>query len=386
MQTITAVRATPISVPLEAPYEWSCGHVAGFSRTIVEIEVSDGAVGLGESPSPFDAQLINTVFAPLLIGADPYDRADCERRCLPGTRELATITDFSSLHAFTGIEIALWDVVGKLEGRSVSSLLGGRVRDAASFTEYFAFRSGREQSPLEVANYCAEMVERHGAVSFEGKVGARDLATDVAMVREVRSAVGAEPPVRLDANMAWTTGNARVALRRFEELDVASIEEPVATLQEMARLRATTTLGFSTHYASLREGVALGVPDAFVVQFGMFGGIRRTVNFVAACAEFGISVWFKSPDAGVATAAQLQLVAALEELSDPSQTLLRWHSDEVIAEGCFVPRDGKVAISDEPGLGVTLDPEALARCRDRFAQDGSLDLRPRSTASASLIS
>ncbi len=56
MGRIIAVHATPISIPLEAAYEWSCGHVAGFSRTIVEIEVSDGVVGLGESPSPFDAE------------------------------------------------------------------------------------------------------------------------------------------------------------------------------------------------------------------------------------------------------------------------------------------------------------------------------------------
>jgi len=371
--TVTAIRATPISIPLEAPYEWSGGHYGGFSRTIVEIEVSDGAVGLGESPSPDDAALINGVFAPRLIGADPYDLTDCERRCLPGARSLRSLGDYSALHAFTGIEIALWDVIGKLEGRSISSLLGGRIRDAAPFTEYFAFRDGLEQSPADVANYCAEMVELHGAVRFEGKVGARDPATETAMVREIRSAVGDEVPVRLDANMAWTTGEARVALRQFEKLGIVSIEEPVATLQELARIRPTTTIGFSTHCANLREGVALGVPDAFVVHFGMFGGIRRTANFIAACAEFGISVWFKSPDAGVATAAQLQLVAAVEELSEPSQTLLRWHGDEVIAQGCFVPRAGSVAIPDEPGLGVTLDPDALARCRDRYAQEGNLE-------------
>ena len=155
-----------------------------------------------------------------------------------------------------------------------------------------------------------------------------------------------------------------------EHATAGQSEEPVATLQELARLRSTTTMGFSTHCANLREGVALGVPDAFVVHFGMFGGIRRTANFVAACAEFRISVWFKSPDAGVATAAQLQLTGAIEALCEPSQTLLRRHGDEVIAEGCFVPKDGNVTIPDEPGLGVTLDPAALARCRDRYAQYG----------------
>jgi glucarate dehydratase len=58
MATITALRATPISIPLKTPYEWSGGHYGGFSRTIVEIEVSDGVVGLGESYSPDDAMVI----------------------------------------------------------------------------------------------------------------------------------------------------------------------------------------------------------------------------------------------------------------------------------------------------------------------------------------
>jgi glucarate dehydratase len=223
------------------------------------------------------------------------------------------------------------------------------------------------------------MIELHGARALEGKVGARDLETDLAMVREIRAAVGDAMPIRLDANMAWTTTQARLALRRFEEFNVLSIEEPVETLEEMARIRSTTTIGFSTHVANLKDAVRLGVPDAFVIQFGMFGGIRRTLSFMAACEEFGVNVWFKSPDAGVATAAQIHLSVAVESLSEPSQTLLRWHADEVIAEGPFVPKDGEVAPTDAPGLGVTLDPVALARCADRYARDGSLDFRPRGT-------
>ena len=382
MGTVVAVRATPISIPLEGAYEWSCGYVAGFSRTIVEVEDSDGVIGIGESPSPADADAINHVLGPNLIGANPYDLADCERRCLPLMRELRTITDLSSLHAYTGIEIALWDIVGKLEGRPLYSLLGGRARPAAPFTEYFCFRDGFEQTPLEVAGYCAQMIELHGARALEGKVGARDLETDVAMVREIRAAVGEAIPIRLDANMAWTTAQARLALRRFEEFNILSVEEPVATLEEMARIRATTTIGFSAHDADLKEAVRLGVPDAFVVQFGMFGGIRRTLNFMAACEEFGVNVWFKSPDAGVATAAQIHVTAATDSLTEPSQTLLRWHADEVIAEGPFVPKDGEVPPPDAPGLGVTLDPIALARCAERYASEGSLDFRPRGAIAA----
>lgn len=377
MSAISAVTATPVNIPLKAPYEWNFGFVGGCSRTIVEVETSDGVVGLGEAPSPWDAPLIEEVLGPLLLGGDPRDHPGCEARCLPWLRELNSIADFSTLRAYTGIEMALWDIAGKLADRSVSELLGGRAHEYVPFTEYFAFRVGEEDSPAEVARYCVEMAETWGAKRFEGKVGARALDTEVAMVREIRAGLGDQVPIRIDANMAWPAVTARSALHRFEELGVESVEEPVSTLSELAAVRPTTNLGFSWHEPQLNEAVRLGVPDAFVVQMGMFGGIRRTLRFAAACQQFGIGFWFKSPDAGVATAAQLHVSATLDQLL-PSQSLLRWHADDVLAEGPFVPRDGVLPVPAGPGLGVTLDRSALARCAERYAREGSYDFRPRS--------
>ena len=64
---ITAIRATPVNIPLEAPYLWSYGSLAGFSKTIVEVETSDGIVGLGEGPSPANVATINSSIAPKLV-------------------------------------------------------------------------------------------------------------------------------------------------------------------------------------------------------------------------------------------------------------------------------------------------------------------------------
>jgi glucarate dehydratase len=279
--------------------------------------------------------------------------------------------------AFGGVEMALWDLVGKLEGRSIASLLGGRVRDEIAFTEYFAMREssgkrGGEQTPLEVARYCAGLAQDRGATAFEGKVGVRDLATEVAMVREVRNAVGPDAVLRLDANMAWTTTTARDALHRFEAFDLSSFEEPVRTHVELARLRSSTSVSFSTHNPNLREAVLLGVPDAFVINLTSLGGIRRTAAFIAACEEMRIDVWFYS-DPGVATAAYLQVAAAMPWLSHPSQTLGRWLADDVISEGPLVPENGTIPVPDGPGLGVHLDPAAVRRCNERFANEGPYD-------------
>jgi glucarate dehydratase len=368
---ITGIRATPVNIPLTAAYRWSGGVFPGFTRTIVEVESNAGIVGIGEGQSAADAAVIADELGPRLVGADPYDFVDCERRALTSQHALNTTHDDRLRPAYGAVEMGLWDLVGHLEKRGVAELLGGRVRDSVPFTEYFAFRVGVEETPADVARYCAKMQEEHDPLVFEGKVGARDLESDRQMLEAVRSAIGEKPLMRIDANMKWGVAEARVALDAFDGAGISSVEEPVATFFELEQLRRTSRLTFSAHHVDLQAAVRFGVPDAFVINLVKCGGIRRTIDLVKACAHFGIKVWFYSPDTGVGNAAFLQVAAAVEELTEPNQTLLRWHKDDVICEGLFSADGGHIEVPTGPGLGVTLDRTALQRCHERFQRSGA---------------
>ena len=131
------------------------------------------------------------------------------------------------------------------------SLLGDVVREEIAFTEYFAPRPGREETPAAVADYCARMVDEHGSPSFEGKVGVWPPDDDVELVRLVREAIGPGRLLRLDANMGWSLETAQRMLEALAPHDVANVEEPVATLAEMAQLRLSSSIRFSSHTPDL---------------------------------------------------------------------------------------------------------------------------------------
>lgn len=213
------------------------------------------------------------------------------------------------------------------------------------------------------------MIEEHGSEIFEGKVGAVPLDEEVAMVREIRAAIG-ERQLHLDANGAWTVPSAREALRRFEPFIIHWFEDPVETYEEMVELRGFTRASFSSHIVDLPNAVRLRAPDAIVTNINEHGGIRRTVDFIRACEQFNVGFRFHSGETGIASAAYLQVSAAMEPVREASQTLFRWYADDVIAEGTFVPKQGRVKVPEGPGLGVTLDPRALKRCHERFLSEG----------------
>jgi glucarate dehydratase len=363
--TITQIRATPISIPMSYVYKWGPGAFRGFTRTLVEVETSTGVTGLGESGNARDARIINESIAPRLLGADPLDRHDCERRAIPSYTGLVTSRDFTRLSAYSGIEMALWDLAGKLSGQSVAQLLGGRVRDEVSFTEYFALQNGAAEDFSAVAESCGRAMSDHGAKEFEGKVGVLPLKDEATLIGMIRDTVGDAAPIRLDANMSWDVPTARQALPIFADLGVSWIEEPVMGQAELLRLRSLSPISFCSHQIDLPLAARDGTPDAFVIKIDYLGGIERTVNFVMACAAFGISVWFRAPSTGVATAAELQLAAALAPLRHPSQSLSRWLGDEIIQEGQFHAINGTVRVPDGPGLGITLDRAAVTRCAER---------------------
>jgi glucarate dehydratase len=176
--------------------------------------------------------------------------------------------------------------------------------------------------------------------------------------------------LRLDSNGRHTVGSALELWRRIERYDIRNWEDPVDTFEELARLHPRLSCTVSTHRPDLPRAVALGAPDVFVLNLVELGGIRRTVEFVRACELHGIGFWFHSGETGIASAAYLHVSAALEPIRDPSQTLLRWMADDVIEGGPLVPHGGTVGVPPGPGLGVSLDREALARCHRRFREEG----------------
>jgi len=374
MSRIRTIEAWPVNVPLEATYLMAPGRYPGITRTVIRVTTSDGVVGLGESPSPDDAVALAGGLGAELLNLDVAEARG--RLATDGPVATTARSDARVVvrNALAGVELALWDAEARELGRPLHALLGERCRDGVAFTEYFAYRLGRESTPEEIAAYCAEMVAEHGSPAFEGKLGVHPVAEELHMAGLVRRAIGPDRELRFDVNMGWSRDTARAALPVLEELRVANLEEPVSSFVDLAALRSVSAIPFSAHAPDLDGAVAHGVPDALVLGVAACGGLAGTLAFVARCRAAGVGFWFYSGDLGIATAASLHVAAVTPWIDRPSQSLRRWTTDDVVAEGPFAPEHGVLPVPDGPGLGVHLDEQALARGVERFARDGEYSL------------
>ena len=374
---ITKISVTPVNIPLEVPILWTGGHYPGTSKAVIEVETDEGLIGLGEAPSAHLSEVIKDL-APRVIGKDPLDIADIENVCVPPWQIVQNTDDSSAVTAFGGLEIALWDIRGKIWDQPLYQLLGGAVRKEIPFTEYFAYRIekeglGGEMDPQAVADYCLKMKAEHGSTFFEGKLIQGDPQLEIDTVKAIRGALGPQALIRLDSNMQWSLSTAHRVLREIEPYDIQNYEDPVATFEEMAKLRQHTSIPFSTHVPDIRRAVALGVPDNIVVNFAVLGGINRAIRFIGACEAMGVGFWCYSGDTGICTAAYLHMTAAMPWLHEPSQSLFRWQIADVIQGGPFRQTNNVVSVPEGPGLGVKLDPEALNRWHLHYLEHGPLD-------------
>ena len=370
---IRSVTATPVNIPLRAPYRFSYGSTASLTKTVIEVLTDDGIVGLGECADGVRAAEVMAA-GEKLIGLDLRAISQAEGLLVPGMAYTPWGNVAAARRVFGGIEMAMWDARGKTEGVPAALLLGGAVRDKIALTEYFSYRLPGtdlgEATPLEIARYCAAMIEAHGSTVFEGKVATVSMAEEVTMLCEIRAAIGARD-LRIDANGGYTLPTARLALRAFSPFEISWFEEPCEDYEDMAALRAHTDISFSSHRIDLRKAVALRCLDAIVTNLNELGGIAATVAFIKAAEAFNVGFRFHSGETGIGSAAYLQVSAAVEAVRGASQTLLRWYGDDVIEGGPMVPKGGKLGLPEGAGLGVTLDRKALARCHQRYLDEGA---------------
>ncbi len=375
---ITAVDAIPLAAPVDEPFGYAQAWVETRQATLVRIETADGTVGWGEcwGPTAGTRETVAELFAPELLGEDPHRVEALHDRLYARSR--AAYQSVVPLPALSGIDIALWDLRGKLLDRPVAELLGSRRRDAVrayATGHYFKQGAGIDEQYRRIAEEAAANAEALGAV--KAKIGLSFLGysheEDVELVHRIREAIGEEATLMVDANYAYDLATARTVGRALDQFDVYFFEEPVhpEQLEAYADLRRTLDVrvaGGECHapyeFTRLLQlgGLDVAQPDVCNV-----GGLTAARRIAIECRGRGVPVVPHVWGTPVALAASLQLLATLPTEPwlefDRSSNPLR---EELSSEPFAADGDGRVAIPDRPGIGADLDADAI----ERFRADG----------------
>jgi L-alanine-DL-glutamate epimerase-like enolase superfamily enzyme len=375
---IADVRTTIVAVPQKREYRssWRRGYQGSTPQVavLVELETDAGLVGLGESPAAWAGRPEATValiegVRHLILGADPFEH-DLLRRRIQAETGMAHLGTQGLSWAVSGVDTALWDLVGRATGQPLHRLWGGAWRTRSSF--YGDVPPGE---PKQVAEDARAWVER-GFRTLYLKVGFGSDA-DVTRVRAIREAVGEGPRIRVDANQAWSPAAARTVIQRLGEYGLEYVEQPTpaSNLDEMAALRRMVDVPILAHEASLTvEGslnvIARQAADALQLDPRFDAGIAgaRTAALMAEAAGLPV-VTHTFGELGVATAAVLQLHAAHRNFVLDNQTYYWNLEDDVIAGGLLPWHGCELEVPTAPGIGVELDRDRVAHYAAFYARE-----------------
>jgi D-galactarolactone cycloisomerase len=334
------------------------------STLLVGVYTDVGITGIGSCSGngAIIQVIVEKVFKPLLIGQEPTKIEELWEKSYFG----AGVKEFGSrgigVVALSGVDIALWDILGKAKGEPVFKLLGGPARDKVPVYATALY----PDEPAEVVKKALAFAH-NGFRAAKIKVGF-DLAQDIEIVRAVRAVVGNDFTLMTDANQGYTLGVALKAAAAFAECGAAFLEEPLFVediaghVSLKAQGKVAIALGENLHTRFAFENfIARSAVDILQPDVARAGGISEVVQIAALAARHGLSVSFHTWGDAVALAASLHLAAALKNSSvmelDCTHNPLR---TELLKEplkaqnGFMVPPQGA-------GLGIDLNTQALRK-------------------------
>ena len=333
---------------------------------IVKVHTDDGHVGLGEvSCTPkwsgedqvSAAHFINANLAPELVGSDPRDVTALTR--------VMDIALAGNVFTKAGVEMALWDLLGKAAGLPVHRLLGGPVRNTV--TTKFSISGIAPDKAAALGRWAVDS----GFAAMKVKVGTT-AEQDVARVAAVREAVGPDIKLGVDANGGWSRATAIRTIRELERYNIAFAEQPIAPgdVNQLADVRSAIGVPLLADESVFSVADAMAViradaADALSIYVGKAGGIgpARQIALVAHAAGVPCTVG-SNLELGIASAAMAHLATAtpgIDAESLPCDIIgPHYYADTIVAEGCDI-QPGVVHVPDRPGLGVTLDDDKLSR-------------------------
>lgn len=357
---ITCLAVYQVDLPLhEGSYNWSGGKsVEVFDSTIVRVETDEGVTGLGEvcPLGPFYLPAYATgaragiaELGQHLIGKDPIQLGPLNRFMDAALK--------GHPYVKSAIDIACWDILGQVTGRSVCDLLGGRCGD-----NFVLYRAISQESPEAMAKKVATYRDE-GYRRFQLKVGANP-ETDIERIIAVADRLESGDKLIADANTGWLPHEAARVVRGVRDVDVY-IEQPCLSYEECLSIRRRTDHPFVLDeiidgIPVLLRGHADQAMDVVNIKISKFGGLTKAKLARDLCVELGIAMTIEDSWGGDITTAAIAHLAH----STPSEYLFTatdFNSYVTVstAEGAPQRKNGRMSASTESGLGVHPKMEAL---------------------------
>ena len=384
---ITRVEATWLQVPIpeDRQHVSDFGRATTFDTALVRVQTDAGITGVGEAKvsagSPGDyhgvVAIINDEFGPGLVGHDPRNITRIWEHLYSGTRAhyaLARGHVFpamsrrgASFSAISGIDIALWDILGKSLNAPVWQLLGGRKSECMP-----AYASGGWANAQQIGAQLEGYVGQGGFKAVKMRVGVFDGAPTASAERVVaaRAALGPGIDLMADAHGTYTVSEAKQFCHLVRDCNLAWFEEPVTADDKrgLAEVRASTHIPIATGESEstrfdFRDLIELRAADILQPDLGICGGITEAmrISALASAANLRLAphLWAGAP----AFAAGLHVAAA-----SPAAHILEYSLGanpmihELIEER-YTVEGGMLAIPDRPGLGITIRDDFVQRYR-----------------------
>lgn len=366
---IIDIKAHLVTVPYIEPNMLSVATITKGSSIIIQAYTDEGIVGIGETRGfTHTMAMIESEVVPLVIGEDPFDIEKILLKHLHSATALLTDME-GACEAMGGVEMALWDIIGKKLGRPLYQFIGGKFRDKISISAFMNLKD------FDEVIYDARTAAEQGYKTIKIKVG-RDAEEDVALVAKIREAVGPRIELRVDANGSWTVGTAVRQIRKMEKYDPQYIEQPVPRydMQGLAYVRSKSSVpiavceGALTLYR-LSDIIQTKAADVISTDPLRLGGILMFKKAAHMAEAVGIPIVTHASRLGISKAAWLHVcistpnVMYANDILAPNGVGFRGSIDDLV-DIKFEHEGGYLKVPEGPGLGVELNEGALQKYKE----------------------
>jgi D-galactarolactone cycloisomerase len=364
---ITRVEPIFVGIPYDhgAPKPMRHGGFGAWDNLpilFVRVETDAGIVGWGEAfghaSTPVTRIAISEIIAKLAVGRDPTDVPALMAELTRKTQSMARSGPVQ--FALSGLDIALWDIAGKIAGQPLWSLFGGKERKATVSAYASLFRLGTRDLVSRVAANAVQRGYKHVKLHEHS----------VEVVAAAREAIGPDVSLMVDTNCYWDDPDKIVAVcKELEPYDVAWLEEPLYPADAydvMARIRQQTSVPLAAgenlgNFNDVRWIAQAGAVDVVQPSVAKIGGITELRKAIAYLDSCGIRAVPHSPFLGPALIAVIHVIAAMPD------TMLCEHRFCDLVESplgdAVVSRNGCLSVLDRPGLGFEIDAKVIEKYR-----------------------